>query len=84
MSCSLWKSSILVACELLALKIAKAFVGSRTTLEDLPFSHKILKMNSCTFVLNGETPCLEWRDLWSYIKTRKRPQNAHQKLKYSK
>lgn len=33
---------------IIGLKNPKALIGSQTTIGDLPFPHKILRMNSCT------------------------------------
>jgi len=45
------KSSILIPQESLVQKNPKVVIASQSTIEDLSFPQKILKMNSCTFVL---------------------------------
>jgi len=34
-----------------------SLIGSQTTVDDLPFSYKIGRMNSCTSILQGEIHC---------------------------
>jgi len=42
---------------IVGLENGKLLIGRQTNVEEVPFYHKIWKMNSCTFVLYGETLC---------------------------
>ena len=53
-SLSMWKSFVLILCKLLAYKNRKGIMKSQYIVEDLAFSHKFRKMNSCTFIGHEE------------------------------
>jgi len=70
------KSSILIPWESLVPKNPKALIGSQTTIEDLPFPHKIPRTNSYPFVLhrkilyhssNTKYPCQHSRVKMNYF-----------------
>jgi len=51
------KSSILIPWESMLQENPKALIGSQSNVEDLPFLHKIPRMNSCTSILHRKILC---------------------------